>query len=142
MTKEREESACLCQKACGSHAGATFQQLPSLPAALPVIYKSVTDTRIGSRVFKHRLLTSRCSHSLSLMEVEDFQNSLSEFYFHFSFPPPPFAVCISLSLVRDTLNKRGALSLSHSNAPQLHDPRRTINHAVSEHQRSWVSNTG
>lgn len=139
MAKEREESACLLQKACRSHAGAAFQQLLSLPAALPVIYMSVTDTRIGSRIFKHRLLTSLCSHSLSLLE--DFQNSLSEFSFNFSFFPPLFVVCISLSLVRDTLSKRGALSLSHSNAPQLLD-QRTINHAVSEYHRSWVSNHG
>lgn len=127
----------VCARKPAGPTGAALQQFLSLPAALPVIYMSVTDTRIGSCIFKHRLLTSRCSHSLSLLE--DCQNSLSEFYFHFSFFPL-FAVCISLSLVRDILSKRGALPLSHSNAPRVLDQRTTIDHAVSEYHRSWISN--
>lgn len=102
----------------------------SLSAALPVIYLSVSDTRIGLCIFKHRLPTSHCLHSLSLLGVEDFQNSLTNFHFFFLFPPP-FAVSISLSLVRKTLSKRGVVLLSHSNAPQLLDQRRIINFAFN-----------
>lgn len=107
-----------------------FGSSPSLPAALPVIYMSVNDTRVGLCIFKHRLPTSHCLHSLGLLGVEDFQNSLTDFRFFFLFPPP-FAVSISLSLVRKTLSKRGVVSLSHSNAPQLLDQRRIIDVAFN-----------
>lgn len=116
------------RKPAGPMLERPFSSSLSLPAALPVIYMSVIDTRIGPCIFKHRLPASCCSHSLSLLEAEDFQNSLIDFFFLFFFPPP-FAVCISLSLVGETSSKRGAVSLSHSNAPQLLDQRRIIDFA-------------
>lgn len=104
-----------------------FSSSPSLPAVLPVIYMSVTDTRIGPCTSKHRLPASCCSHSLSLLELEDFQNSLADFY-NFSFS---LTVCClhSVILVRGTLSKRGAVSLSHLNALQLLDQSRVIDFA-------------
>lgn len=75
------------RKPAGPMLEQPFSSSLPLPAALPVIYVSLKDTRIGLCIFKHRLPTSHCLHSLSLLGVEDFQNSLTDFHFFFLFPP-------------------------------------------------------
>lgn len=111
-------STPVTEKPVGPTLERPFSSSPSLPAALPASYASVAGTRVGPGIFTHRLPASCCSHSISLLQVKDFQNSLIDFFI----PPPPrpsFAVCVSPS-------KRGAVSLSHSNAPRLLDQRRVI----------------